>query len=82
MSDHYRENFAALCQAVRAGDATMLECRDIQSGALMVVVCSTKPVSNGHIEFFPLARMVDHVLGSLVLPTSSNGVTRSSKISQ
>ncbi len=82
MSDCYRENFAALCQAIRAGDATMLECRNIQSGALMVVVCSTKTSPDGQMECVPLARMVDHVLGSLILPTSTNnGTVRSTEVS-
>lgn len=70
MSDKYRENYAALCNAIRSGEAAMLECRDIESGAMMVVVCSTQLLPDGHTEFFPLARIVDYTVGSVILPTA------------
>jgi hypothetical protein len=81
MSNCYREKFASLCRAIRSDKATMLECRNIESGALMVVVCSTKQLPDGQMEYIPLARMIDHVLGSLVLPTSNGeGTVRSSEV--
>jgi hypothetical protein len=80
MADLYRENFAALCKSIRDGNATMLECRNIESGALMVAICSTKQLAEGQMEFIPLARLVDHAYGSLILPSFPDGIVRAWKI--
>ena len=68
MPASYRENFDTLCQAIRASDAALLECRSADSGAVMYVICATNRLATGQTECVRLAQMLDHNLGAIVLP--------------
>ena len=73
MSVPYRENFLRLCEEIRAGNVALLQCRSFDSGATMHAVCVTRKLPDGQLECVPLARLLDHSLNSIALPTSDGG---------
>ena len=70
MSAPYRENFLRLCQEIRAGNVALLQCRSFDTGQKMHAICVTRRLPDGQMECVPMARMLDHSLNSIILPSS------------
>ena len=66
-----KANFETLCQAVKNGDAALLDCRLRETGESVAVVCAVN--SGDDYEFVPLAALFSDDPYQLLDPPDSGG---------
>jgi len=55
----YTNNFNTLLSAVRDNNVCIMECKDIATDKMIIVICAVQPAENGEIEMVPFAKMFD-----------------------
>lgn len=69
----HKHNFETLQQAFDSGDAALMECQLAATGEVVAVICAANRLSNGDVEFIPVAAMFNGNPYQMLNPPSPDG---------